>query len=236
MKREVIITCEHASCDIPPAYKPLFRGQRQVLRSHRGYDPNSIELAVALSTRLNCQLFQGTVSRLLVELNRSLGHRALFSEFTRVLSESEQLELLNTYYFPYRAAVEHEVRSRIRKRRTVLHLSIHTFAPILADKPRIADVGLLFDPARLAEALLMRTWQREISKRVPELRTRRNYPYHGRSDGLTTYLRSKFADPGYLGIEIEVRNSLQTTSATWKKLMEEFAALAQCHLHGTAKW
>ncbi|MBI2477667.1 MAG: N-formylglutamate amidohydrolase [Planctomycetia bacterium] len=225
MKREVIITCEHASCDVPPAYKSLFRGQRQVLRSHRGYDPNSIELAVALATRLNCTLLQGSVSRLLVELNRSLGHRALFSEFTRALSESERLELLNNYYVSYRTSVEKEIRSRIRKRRTVLHLSVHTFTPILDGKPRIADVGLLFDPTREQEATLMRIWQRELSKRVPELRTRRNYPYHGRSDGLTTELREKFADPDYLGIEIEVCNSLLPRSAIWKQLAEAFGSL-----------
>jgi predicted N-formylglutamate amidohydrolase len=226
MKRDIVITCEHASCDVPPKFKSLFRGQRQVLRSHRGYDPNAIELAVELARRLKCKLLQGSVSRLLVELNRSIGHRALFSEFARALSEPEQLELLNTYYIPYRAAVEDEIRSRIRKRRTVLHLSIHTFTPILDGKPRIADVGLLFDPAREQEASLMQTWQREVSKRVPELRTRRNYPYHGRSDGLTTDLRSRFADAEYLGIEIEVRNSLVPSKVAWKKLAAAFESLA----------
>lgn len=225
MKREVIITCEHASCHVPPAFKSLFRGHGQTLRSHRGFDPHAIELATELAKRLNCKLLQGSVSRLLVELNRSLGHPKLFSEFTQALSEPERLELLNAYYFPYRKAVENEIRSRIRKRRSVLHLSIHTFTPILDGKARIADVGLLFDPAREQEALLMRTWRREISKRVPELRTRRNYPYHGRSDGLTTDLRGKFADPDYRGIEIEVRNSLRPHDVAWKKLAATFAWL-----------
>ncbi|MDA1054519.1 MAG: N-formylglutamate amidohydrolase [Planctomycetota bacterium] len=227
MKREVIITCEHASCDIPPAFRSLFRGQREVLRSHRGYDPNSIEMATALATRLNCKLFQGTVSRLLVEINRSIGHPALFSEFTRSLGESEQLELLNAYYFPYRAAVEREIRSRIQKRRTVLHLSIHTFTPVFDGKPRATDVGLLYDPARSGEASLMKAWERQLSRQLPELRTRRNYPYQGRSDGFTTQLRKKFADAAYLGIEIEVRNSLRPATAAWRKLEEAFANLTR---------
>jgi len=103
MKREVIVTCEHASCAVPTAFRPLFRGQGELLRSHRGYDPNAIELATALATQLNCPLFQGTATRLLVELNRSIGHPKLFSECTRSLSKAEQTDVLNEYYFPYRA-------------------------------------------------------------------------------------------------------------------------------------
>lgn len=225
MKRDVIITCEHASCAVAPAYKSLFRGQGEVLRSHRGYDPYSIEMATALATRLNCKLFQGTTTRLLVEINRSIGHPNLFSEFTQSLSEAEQTELLNEYYFPYRAAVESEVRSRIRKRRTVLHLGIHTFTPVFDGKPRATDVGLLYDPARGGESSLMKVWQRQLTQQLPELRTRRNYPYQGRSDGFTTSLRKKFADADYLGIEIEVRNSLRPTSTAWRKLAEVFTKL-----------
>lgn len=227
MKREVIITCEHASCAVPPAFKSLFRGQARVLRSHRGYDPNSIELATILATQLNCKLFQGTVSRLLVETNRSLGHHLLFSEFTRSLCESERQRLLDEYYVPYRAAVERAIRSNVRNQRCVLHLGIHTFTPVVDGKPRETDIGLLYDPARGGEAALMKTWQRQLSQRCPELRTRRNYPYQGRSDGFTTELRNKFGPAAYLGIEIEVRNSLRPTSATWHKLAATLASLSR---------
>lgn len=226
MKREVIITSEHATCAVPPAYRHLFRNKGEVLQSHRGYDPHSLEMANALASRLNCELFQGSVSRLLVELNRSLDHKSLFSEFSRSLSATRKADVLNDYYFPYREAIEREIRSRIQKRKVVLHLSVHTFTPILKGKPRIADVGLLFDPSREQEASLMRFWQRAISKQVPELRTRRNYPYHGKSDGLTTALRRKFRDENYLGIEIEVRNSLRPSSAKWQTLVEVLSGLA----------
>ena len=33
---------------------------------------------------------------------------------------------------------------------------------------------------------------------------RRNYPYRGTSDGLTRYLRKRYADRDYCGIELEV--------------------------------
>ena len=79
---------------------------------------------------------------------------------------------------------------------------------------------------RAGEAALMKAWQRQLSQRCPELRTRRNYPYQGRSDGFTTALRRKFRPADYLGIEIEVRNSLRPTSGSWHKLATTLASLA----------
>ena len=34
--------------------------------------------------------------------------------------------------------------------------------------------------------------------------TRRNYPYQGRNDGLTSHLRQRFAPTRYVGIELEI--------------------------------
>ena len=112
----------------------------------------------------------------------------------------------------------------------MLHLSVHTFTPVLDGKPRIADVGLLYDPARKTEAHLMQAWRDNIAKQVPELKTRRNYPYHGRADGLTSDLREKFGDSRYLGIELEVRNTLRPGSAIWRKLEATIASLARAYV------
>ncbi|MCA9119690.1 MAG: N-formylglutamate amidohydrolase [Planctomycetaceae bacterium] len=225
-KRDILITCEHASYEVPVEFDLLFRGQRDILRSHRGYDRYAIEMANALATRLDCELIQGTVSRLLVELNRSIDHRSLFSEFTRSISDLQRSALLNEYYFPYRKAVEQAIRSRIRRRYEVLHLSVHTFTPVMNGRPRIADVGLLFDPTRERESTLMRHWKQVLSQQLPELRTRKNYPYYGRTDGLTTSMRHEFAGGNYVGIEVEVRNTLNPTSLTWQRLSAVFCQLA----------
>ena len=37
---------------------------------------------------------------------------------------------------------------------------------------------------------------------------RRNYPYAGKGDGLTSYLRQRFAHGDYLGIELEVNQRI----------------------------
>ena len=45
-----IITCEHGGNRIPAPYRRLFRGQRALLDSHRGYDPGSLVMAKALAS------------------------------------------------------------------------------------------------------------------------------------------------------------------------------------------
>ena len=47
---------------------------------------------------------------------------------------------------------------------------------------------------------------RGIARR--ELRVRRNYPYAGKGDGLTSYLRRRFPPGAYVGIELEVNQSI----------------------------
>ena len=39
---------------------------------------------------------------------------------------------------------------------------------------------------------------------APALKVRRNYPYTGKSDGFTAYLRRRFPPAAYLGIELEI--------------------------------
>ena len=101
------------------------------------------------------RLITATVSRLLVELNRSPG---------RQFRESPKLG---------------------------------TAAPR-------ADVGLLYDPGHAGERELSLRWQAALRARAPGWAIRRNYPYRGRSDGLTRYLRERFDPTAYTGIELEV--------------------------------
>jgi Predicted N-formylglutamate amidohydrolase len=90
-------------------------------------------------------------------------------------------------------------------------LGIHSFTPILNNVVRNADVGILYDPSREAECHIADALISEIHARAPQLRIRRNYPYRGTSDGLTTELRQKFGE-AYAGIEIEINQALLTSN------------------------
>jgi predicted N-formylglutamate amidohydrolase len=212
MPREsLVITCEHGGNRVPARYKGLFKGRAQILRTHRGYDPGALSLARHVARRHGAPLVSATVSRLVIELNRSIGHPALFSEITRALDPGEKQALLDRYYHPYRERVESALRQGIRRTGRVLHVSVHTFTPVLDGKPRRADVGLLYDPRRRREKLVCARMREALATLAPDLRVRSNYPYRGSSDGLTTAMRRRFPKSRYAGIEIELNQGLVRT-------------------------
>lgn len=203
----LVVSCEHAARRVPARYRASFAAHGPLLASHRGYDAGSLELARRLAARLNVPLYAGRWTRLLVDLNRSPGHPALFSELTRTLPRAERERIVGAYYRPYRAALAAALEAVIRRRRRVLHVSVHSFTPVLDGVTRRADIGLLYDPGRPAERLLAAAWCRALQARHG-LHVRRNYPYRGTADGVTTWLRRHFPDPAYAGIELELNQRL----------------------------
>src|SRR5664280_2584857 len=78
-----VITCEHGGNRIPRTYRDLFHAHQAQLDTHRGFDPGALIMARALATEFAAPLVASTVSRLLVDLNRSIGHPCLYFEATR---------------------------------------------------------------------------------------------------------------------------------------------------------
>jgi predicted N-formylglutamate amidohydrolase len=227
----VVLTCEHGGNRVPAEYTRLFRRYQRLLNSHRGHDPGSLELARACSRRLSAPLHFATVTRLLIELNRSSGHRSLFSAVTRPLSTDAKATLLRDYYRPYREAVETDVGRAISGERRAVHLSIHTFTPRLDGKLRRADVGLLYDPRRSGETVLCAAIRGCILEGRPDLIVRMNYPYQGKSDGFTTALRKKWPADRYVGIEIEVNQKWPLGERrAWRQLVRDLSLAIEAAL------
>lgn len=224
-RRHVIVTCEHAGNRVPAPYRSLFGGREDLLQSHRGYDIGISPLARRLAEALGAPLFAGTVTRLLVDLNRAPYSRALFSGISGDLPREERERILARYYRPYRQAVTAEVIRGIEEKCRVLHLSLHSFTPELRGEVRCADLGLLYDPSHSQEAAFCSQLRQALRERDPTLRVRRNYPYRGVSDSLVTALRRRFAGDGYLGIEIEVNQKhTQAGGKGWRRLQRIFTA------------
>lgn len=200
----ILVTCEHGGHQVPGDYRTLFVGLDDVLASHRGWDPGSLSLARTLAHMLGGRLRFSTTTRLLVDLNRGAHNAAVFSEVTRALGPEERRRLLDRYHEPYRARVARDVAEAVGQKARVLHLSVHTFTPVWRGVDRTTDIGLLYDPVRLPERALAATWTRKLKERLPGWSIRRNHPYRGATDGLTTWLRSLHGPERYLGIEIEV--------------------------------
>ena len=202
----LVITCEHGGRKVPRAYAALFSGRGALLNSHRGWDAGALELGRQMADAFGVQLHFATTTRLLVDLNRSIGHRQLFSEITRVLPRARRQDILDRHYRPHRQAIELEIVRHIASGRRVIHIASHSFTPTLDNVPRQADVAWLYDPRRAGEVAFARDWMQELAQLAPELRLRRNYPYKGRGDGLTAALRRR------LSVEATMSETMTPTS------------------------
>lgn len=244
-KYKIIISCEHGGNHVPPEYRALFRGRRSVLQSHRGWDRGALELARELSSGLHVQgsepmlrpripgalLFFSETTRLLVDLNRSLHHRQLFSEFTRGCDREVKEQILAGHYHPYRKKVEDTVRQSISAGCLVMHFSVHSFTPHLDGEIRRTDIGLLYDPQRAGERSLCHALRAALGEIDNRFITRLNYPYRGTADGFTTYLRKKYGGSQYLGVEIEINQKHVTGDRTqWRRLRRQSLTAMQLTL------
>ena len=202
-KNTLIVTCEHGGNDVPPAYAPLFAGHEALLKTHRGWDPGALELGQDMATAFGAPLFASTTTRLLIDLNRSIGHKTLHSEATRGLPLAARREIATRHYRPHRDAVETEVARQIAAGKRVIHIASHSFAPELHGIVR-PDVAWLYDPRRPEEGPFVAQWLAAMRQSRPDLQLRRNFPYQGKLDGLTALLRKRHAAGVYIGVEIEV--------------------------------
>jgi len=226
----VVVTCEHARNDVPKRYKPLFERAGDILQTHRGWDPGALVLAREGARRFSAPLLEGRVTRLLADLNRSEGSRSLFSEFTRELPRAEREAILERYYRPYRAEVLDAIRDAARGGR-VLHLSCHSFTPVLKGEVRNADVGLLYDPARAAEVRVCKAIRAELARLLPNLRVRMNYPYRGTSDSVSRELRVRWPDRQLASIEIELNQHYAAQPASqWAEIRRALLDAVQTSL------
>lgn len=199
-----LVTCEHAANRVPEKYSALFTEFRNELNSHRGWDPGAAELANKIADELGIKAHHFPYTRLLIEPNRSLSHPQLFSKVSRGLSRTDKQHLIDQYYNPYRVKIKQSIKVAAKKNIQTIHLSIHTFTPIWKEIERHIDIGILYDPVREPEKRFCLTWQRKLQKLLPSFNIRRNRPYKGSADGLTTSLRRLFDMQHYLGIELEV--------------------------------
>ena len=216
----LMITCEHASNALPDFVLRAFRDSDgipdEVLASHRGYDIGAYKIFSILVKRLKPDFHSASkFSRLVVDMNRSSTSKSFYSEYTSSLPSTVKARMLSLWE-KYREKIESFVAGKIPEKQRkaakeaplkVIHLGIHSFTPVLNGVERDADVGILYDPSRPSEAKIAEILIKNIRDREPSLRIRKNYPYLGKSDGLTTTLRQKFG-PAYAGLEIEINQKL----------------------------
>ncbi|MEE4361267.1 MAG: N-formylglutamate amidohydrolase [Pseudomonadales bacterium] len=206
--RGCVITCEHATNRVPAAVRQLLDdpATTAALETHRGWDPGAAPLARVLAARLQAPLHLATVTRLLVDTNRTPGHPRLHGAWGRSATRARREAVIARWHRPHVDAVSASVAAALEEAPRVLHLAVHSFTPVLDGVVRTADIGLLYDPGHDDEAGLATRWAHAL-RAATGLRVRRNYPYRGRDDGLTRSLRRRFG-ASYAGIELELNQAL----------------------------
>lgn len=221
---KLVITCEHGGNKIPLAYSSLFEQKKTLLDSHHGWDLGILE--VFEFVKIEADFYKSSsISRLLIEKNRSLHHSKLFSEITQLLKISAKQKIIEKYYLPYRNEIEQQILDFAEKGEEVLHISLHSFTPILNGQQRNADLGFLYDPKRTSELYWVKKMIDQL-KNHTNLKIRRNYPYLGTSDGFTTYLRKQFPE-NYSGIEIEINQGLLVNNQFPITIQENLKSMIQ---------
>lgn len=212
----ILITAEHASSAVPAQWAGLFRGHEALVGSHRGWDSGSLELATALADALHAPLLAGEFTRLLVDLNRSAGHRQHLSEFTRTLPSEDRAHIVERYWrghwMAYRQRIEQAPAG-------LVHIACHSFAPVLDGRCRRADVGLLYDPSRRRERAFCQTLGEQLKRLRSGLSVRMNYPYRGTSNGLGQQHRRLYSGDRLLTMELEVNSGLREQPG-WTDLVD----------------
>ena len=100
-------------------------------------------MARDLASKLGAPLVVSDVSRLLVDLNRSIGNSRLHCDAIWHAAAWQRREILERYYIPYRTEAEQRLVAAIENDYRVVHVSSHSFTPELDGRLRNADIGLL---------------------------------------------------------------------------------------------
>lgn len=218
----VIVTCEHGGNRVPKEIAHLFAGRDTLLASHRGYDRGALDLAQRFAQTFSAPLIAATTTRLVIDMNRSRARRSLFSEITRPLPPETREALIARFLAAHRERVRAAVAEAVADGYVAVQLAAHTFAPVVRGRRRRADAALLYDPARATERAFCATVKACLKQTAPRLRVMRNNPFLGKNEGLNAWLRRRFTERDYLGIEVELNQRfLRRGPEDWRRARDD---------------
>jgi len=199
---KLVLSCEHYTNQIPEKYKYFFLNATEVLQTHKAFDVYAAEIYKEIADGFDF-FIHGVCSRLLIDLNRSLSNKNLFSFYCSSMKPEYKKEIVETLYLPYRNKTSDVVEGYLKNGYNVLHVSLHTFTPVWKNQYRNCDIGILYDPSVGREKKWANFLSEQIKMNLPGIKIRKNYPYKGISDGHATNLRKHFMNQTYSGIELE---------------------------------
>ncbi|MEM9047876.1 MAG: N-formylglutamate amidohydrolase [Pseudomonadota bacterium] len=208
----LLITCDHASNRVPPEIGSLGLAAGEMAR-HIAFDVGARGVALALSAALNAPAVLSTVSRLVIDPNRSADDPTLVMEIAdgalipanRRMTTTEIARRVRTYYAPYHAAIRERLDTAEAHGFAPVILSVHSMTAQLGGRPmRPWHYSILYaSDTRIALPLLARL------RAEPDLVVGDNEPYHGALEG--DALAQHGLARGLPHVLIELRNDLIST-------------------------
>lgn len=197
----VVLTCEHASHDLPVGWSwPL--ADHRLKTAHWAWDPGAADFTRELAEHLGAAAVLARYSRLVADLNREVGSPTMFRDVADGLpiALNEHVDVaarIDKFWQPYHDQVDAVVDAHPGD----LVLSIHSFSPVYEGSTRWMEVGVLFDDEdEAAEAVA-------ASLRAAGYAVALNEPWSGR--GGLMYAVSRAAErAGRRALELELRQDL----------------------------
>ncbi len=208
MKYKLILSCEHASNHIPKDFASHLKVPAKILSSHLAYDLGAREVFEYLRRCSGAYGLSADVSRLLVDCNRSFYGKRPFSDYSNNMEAALKSRALEFFYLPFRQKLERQIKSNFQNGFGTIHISVHSFTPKLRGIVRNAHIGLLYSPKRKMEKNVVNRIFADTRQAKQNWILRKNYPYLGIADGFTSYLRKHFPASSYLGLELEINQSI----------------------------
>jgi len=219
----LLLVCDHASRVVPERLGRLGLDDA-VFERHIAYDIGAAQVSRHLSEHLDAPLVLAGFSRLVIDLNRPLGHPDSIveeSDDTPVpgnqgLNETAKRQRIRELFEPYHDAVNRALARIWERGKPPAIFSVHSFSPGYGEKPRPWDIGVLWnrDP-RIAVPLMEKLEARGLN--VGD-----NEPYSGQHLAYTIDMHGGSAGLANCVVEI---NQDQVRDAAgigrWSTMLEE---------------
>lgn len=214
-----VLVCDHASNRIPKVLDGLGLRPHERLM-HIAWDPGALAVALRLTELLDAPLVHSTVSRLVVDCNRTETAPDLIpvvSELTAIpgnaeLEPGERLTRVARYHTPFHAAITELLDRRAAAGEETILVTVHSYTPVYKGVRRPWPIGLIHGlDTRFTRALgdaLLAEW--------PDLRLGWNEPYAA-LNGVTHTLEHHGDGRGLACTMIEIRHDeiLEPAGATF---------------------
>jgi predicted N-formylglutamate amidohydrolase len=203
-----VIVCDHASNRIPEEYGDLGLSLIDRLR-HIAWDPGALAVSLKLVELLDAPLVHSTVSRLVIDCNRTFDAPDLItplSETTEIPGNSEiggeeRARRITMFHNPFHRAIDTLIDGRIAAGRETILVAMHSFTPVYKGIARPWPIGFIHGIDTAYTKAVFETMKAE----EPALNIGWNEPYAALA-GVTYTLEHHGDGRGLRSTMIEIRH------------------------------